>query len=250
LPVVSGQFDWWLGETLRFAVVIALIAAGIVWAQTGSVTGSVSVGAANGVKGAGGAAVNANAVVWLKPAAGARAAALPKGEKFKIIQKRKRFEPHVLAVPVGSAVDFPNLDPFFHNVFSLFDGKRFDLGLYEAGSTHTVTFDRAGVSYIFCNIHPEMSAIVVAVDAPYFALTNRAGEFSIANVPAGRYLLNVWHERGKPDAKDVFPRQVEVPASGAALPPIRLIDSGQVASPHKNKYGRDYDPPPANGVYK
>ena len=212
-------------------------------------SGSVSVVAAKGVR-ASGPALNANAVVWLKPVAGGRAAAVPKGERFKILQQRKRFEPHVLAVPVGSVVDFPNLDPFFHNVFSLFDGKRFDLGLYEAGSTHAVTFDRAGVSYIFCNIHPEMSAIVVSVDTPYFAVTGRNGEFNIPNVPAGRYLLNVWHERGKPDARDVFPRTVEIPAGGVSLPAIRLIDSGQVTIPHNNKYGREYDPPPATGVYK
>jgi len=65
----------------------------------------------------------------------------------------------VLVVPVGSVVDFPNHDPFFHNVFSLFDGKRFDLGLYEAGATNSVRFDRLGVSFLFCNIHPEMSAV-------------------------------------------------------------------------------------------
>src|SRR5262249_30507304 len=96
-----------------------------------------------------------NVVVWLTPVAGSAAMqhvdAFPTG--FRIVQKHKRFEPHILVVPVGSIVEFPNLDPFFHNVFSLFDGKRFDLGLYEAGTTHSVKFDRVGISYIFCNIH-------------------------------------------------------------------------------------------------
>ena len=76
------------------------------------------------------------------------------------------FTPHILVVPVGSVVRFPNADPFFHNVFSLFDGKRFDLGLYEAGSTKEVTFSREGLSYIFCNIHPEMSAVVISLSTP------------------------------------------------------------------------------------
>ena len=66
------------------------------------------------------------------------------------------FEPHLLIIPLGSTVSFPNLDPFFHNVFSQFNGKRFDLGLYEAGSTRDVRFDHEGVSYLFCNIHPEI----------------------------------------------------------------------------------------------
>src|SRR5690348_6773516 len=103
---------------------------------------------------------NSNAVVWLTPAAGGAipahgAESEPAHPKFRLLQRHKRFQPHVLVVPVGSVVDFPNLDPFFHNVFSLFEGKRFDLGLYEAGTTHSVKLDRPGVCYIFCNIHPE-----------------------------------------------------------------------------------------------
>ena len=90
-------------------------------------------------------------------------------------QKNKTFEPHLLVVTKGSTVDFPNRDPWFHNVFSLFNGKRFDLGLYEAGTSRTVHFDREGISYIFCNIHPEMSAVVVVLASQYFAYpTSRA----------------------------------------------------------------------------
>ena len=79
------------------------------------------------------------------------------------------FTPHLLVVPVGATVAFPNADPFFHNVFSLFDGKRFDLGLYEAGSSRNVHFERKGISYIFCNIHPQMAAIVIALTTPLWA---------------------------------------------------------------------------------
>lgn len=195
---------------------------------------------------------HSNVVIWLKPARGA-AAETPRrpGEKFEIKQRHKQFEPHVLAVPAGSMVSFPNLDPFFHNVFSMFDGKRFDLGLYEAGASHSVTFDRVGVCYIFCNIHPEMSAAVVVVDTPYYAVSNRQGEFTIANVPAGRYLVSVWHERAKPEAASKFPREVSISPENAVLGPIRLLDSGQLSVSHKNKYGRDYDVPAPKGlVYK
>ena len=96
-----------------------------------------------------------------------------------------------------SAVEFPNLDPWFHNVFSLYKGERFDLGLYEAGSSRTVHFERAGVSFIFCNIHPEMSAYVLALGTPYFAVSDHRGNIRIADVPPGRYRIEVWFERAE-----------------------------------------------------
>ena len=101
----------------------------------------------------------------------------------RMVQKNKTFEPHVLIVQVGSQIQFPNEDPFFHNVFSLFNGKRFDLGLDEAGSSKTVPFDHAGISYLFCNLHPEMSAVILSVESPYFALSDRAGRVAIAVFP-------------------------------------------------------------------
>src|SRR5215472_18125704 len=125
---------------------------------------------------------NSGAVLWLTPlsALTANRARLPNAspQHFRLVQKNKRFTPHILVVPVGAVVDFPNLDPFFHNVFSMFDGKRFDLGLYEAGASHSVTFDRPGVCYVFCNIHPEMSAVVVATDSAYYAVSDKAGKFT------------------------------------------------------------------------
>lgn len=189
------------------------------------------------------------AVVWLKPAEGRAVSSAPRAH-FQIKQQNKRFDPHLLAVPVDSKVDFPNLDPFFHNVFSMFDGKRFDLGLYEAGASRTVTFDRPGICYIFCNIHPDMSAVIVVVDSPYFSVSARSGEFTLANVPPGRYLLSVWHERGKPEAAGEFPREVTVAPQMAPLGAIHLLDSGQLVAPHKNKYGRDYDHSAPGPIYK
>jgi plastocyanin len=219
-------------------------------AQTTIVTGSVSVVRPATARDKGD---NSNAVIWLKPITDASHRMTPRPSarpRFKIIQQHKRFEPHLLVIPAGSVVDFPNLDPFFHNVFSMFDGKRFDLGLYEAGGSHPVNFDSPGICYIFCNIHPEMSAVVVVVDTPYYATSAADGKFSIPNVPAGAYTVSVWHERGKPDA-DFTAHTVTISSENHSLGTIRLMDAGEIVTPHKNKYGRDYDPNATpNPVYK
>jgi plastocyanin len=187
-----------------------------------------------------------NAVVWLNPAGGQ--GAIPVSSRRtsgQLLQKNKTFIPHLLVVQVGAAVEFPNKDPFFHNVFSLFEGRRFDLGLYEAGSTRSVVFNRAGVSYIFCNIHPEMSAVVVALSTPYYATSDRAGSITIPNVPAGMYDLEVWHERVLPESLDSAKRRIQISAAGNSLGTIRLM-SQRPAQIHKNKYGRDYENPTPN----
>src|SRR4029077_18105518 len=105
-------------------------------------------------------------VIWLTPIDGVRpVSATTDRPRYRLVQHNKRFEPGLLVVPVGSVVDFPNLDPWFHNVFSLYRGKRFDLGLYQAGAQRSVRFDRIGPSYLFCNIHPEMTGVVLAIDS-------------------------------------------------------------------------------------
>src|SRR5579883_176046 len=134
------------------------------------------------------AADSSNVVVWLAATPGNTVPVATHPQSLlRLSQKNKRFEPSLLVVPVGSRVEFPNQDPFFHNVFSLYQGKRFDLGLYEAGEKRTVSFDKPGISYIFCNIHPEMKAIVVALTTPYYAVTDRSGKFVINGVPPGKY---------------------------------------------------------------
>jgi plastocyanin len=160
----------------------------------------------------------------------------------RLVQKNKRFTPHVLVVPAGTAVEFPNHDPFFHNVFSLFEGKRFDLGLYEAGTTRMVRFDRAGVSYIFCNIHPEMSAVVVALKTPYYGLSDASGKIAIAHVPPGRYSVQVWAERASVANLKAVSRELVLSGSEHSLGVVRIVEDSPPA-PHKNKYGRDYDAP-------
>jgi hypothetical protein len=102
----------------------------------------------------------------------------------------------VLAVRVGTTVDFPNEDRVFHNVFSFKDGKKFDLGLYPVGSLKRVEFSVAGVSRLFCNIHPHMAGYVVAVDTPYFSAVDENGAFTIPGVPAGTYTYHAWRPAG------------------------------------------------------
>jgi plastocyanin len=131
-----------------------------------------------------------NAVVWLE------ASNLPGGPptgKVVLDQRNLSFNPHVLAVRVGTTVDFPNNDRVFHNVFSFRDGKRFDLGMYPVGALRHVTFDKPGLSRIYCNIHPNMAAYVIAVDSPYFAVSDESGGFTIASVAPRSYTYHAWH---------------------------------------------------------
>lgn len=191
------------------------------------------------------AADASNVILWLVliDETSSTASARPPASPPQLVQKNKSFEPHVLVVQVGTTVQFPNKDPFFHNVFSLFDGKRFDLGLYEGGSTNSARFDRPGVSFLFCNIHPEMSAVILAVESPYFGRSDRLGHASIPNVPDGRYLLRVWYERSSPESLKTLERIVNISASARSLEHVQVVDSGDFKLAHKNKYGQDYAPP-------
>lgn len=188
-----------------------------------------------------------NVAVWLIPLD--RAQAVPHGsapaDKLpQLVQRNKTFEPHVLIVPLGTMVEFPNKDPFFHNIFSLYDGRRFDLGLYEAGTKRSVLFDRPGVSFLFCNIHAEMSAVVLSVDTFYFGLSDRAGNVMIPNVPDGRYQMNVWYERSLPESLKGQTRVVTISNSTRDLGQIRILENPNFTPNHKNKYGLEYVPPP------
>ncbi len=185
-----------------------------------------------------------NVVLWLTPIGGSAVpgSSTQSPARPRLAQKNKSFEPHVLVVPVGSVVEFPNRDPFFHNVFSLFEGKRFDLGLYEAGSTRNVVFDKPGVSYIFCNIHSEMSAVVVAVSTPYYGISDPRGRVTIPRVPPGRYTLRIWYEQTLPEALNNLTREVTVSEDASSLGAMRLPATSAPPT-HQNMYGRDYPPP-------
>lgn len=190
---------------------------------------------------------SANVVLWLTPLPATTSTPHSRpAQAYTLTQKNKTFSPHLLVVPTGSSVDFPNLDPFFHNVFSLFNGKRFDLGLYEAGSHHTVRFDREGVSYIFCNIHPQMGAVVVALSSPWVAVSAPDGRISLPNVPPGDYQLHLWAENVSPAELLAAERILHVPSANLALGTLALNATPATTTAHKNKFGEDYksDPTP------
>jgi plastocyanin len=164
---------------------------------------------------------------------GAKAKTAP--AKATMTMKGKNFIPRVIVVPVGATVEFPNEDPIFHNVFSVSGENRFDLDLYKRPKSGTWTFQHPGVARVYCNIHPQMSAVVIVRDNPYFTKTAQDGSFSIPDVPAGKYVVHAWHERGG-DAGE----NVTVAARGETDVKITLDASGFKRTPHKNKFGKDY----------
>jgi hypothetical protein len=199
---------------------------------------------------AGKRADSSDVVMWLSPATGRVAEPNPIPRPPQLIQKNKTFHPHLLVVTAGSVVEFPNRDPFFHNVFSLFEGKRFDLGLYEAGSSRIVHFDRPGICYIFCNIHPEMSAVIVVVDTPYYGISDSGGNITLRDVDPGEYVMHVWYEGATPEQLKILMRPLRVSRTTRSLGSLRIVAGPSVLLSHKNKYGRDYDrPAPNSPVY-
>ena len=183
------------------------------------------------------------AVVWLTPVGTPVDPPQQKASEIpQLVQRNKAFHPSLLVIPVGGKVEFPNHDPFFHNVFSLFEGKRFDLGLYESGTTRFVQFDKPGISFIFCNIHAQMSAVVIALATPYYAISDARGDLSIPNVPPGRYELQVFHSSVAPDTLRALNREITVAPGATSLGAFTLAESDLLLA-HKNKYGREYDRP-------
>jgi len=184
------------------------------------------------------------AVIWLMPVSTqVSGRTLPPG-RFTLVQKNRMFTPHLLVVPVGSVVAFPNEDPFFHNVFSYFNGKRFDLGLYEAGKSKDVVFSRAGISYIFCNIHPEMSAVVLALSTPYFAIANQDESLSLENIPAGEYEMHAWIEGlTQPDLERLVRRIHLGPGKSESIS-LDARDLSRQPPSHLNKFGQPYERSP------
>jgi plastocyanin len=133
-------------------------------------------------------------IVWLE-VSGTAGPSEP--HKVVLDQRNLAFQPRVLAVRVGTTVEFPNNDKVFHNVFSHRDGKKFDLGMYPKGVVKRIVFDRPGLARVFCNIHPNMAAYILAVDSPYFAVSDERGVFDIAGIPTGTYTYHAWRPGGR-----------------------------------------------------
>jgi plastocyanin len=185
-------------------------------------------------------------VIWLEPVGRSAPAPIPRRVEMK--QQEKTFKPHVVAVPIGGLVDFPNLDPFFHNAFSNFAGQPFDLPLYAPGTTRSVTFRRPGIVRVFCQIHSLMSAIIAVVDTPWYVVTRETGQFRIDDIPPGEYQLHIFHERALPDNLHFLERAIAIPEGGLTLPLISISETGYIPAPHPDKYGKPY--PPQSGYGK
>jgi plastocyanin len=183
-------------------------------------------------------------VVWLEPAGGhATMPASAAHQARTMKQLDKHFDPHVVAIPVGGAVDFPNLDDIFHNVFSNYSGQIFDLSLYKPHTSKREVFKRAGIVRVFCNIHPTMSAVIAVLDTPWFDVSGRSGAFEIRDVPPGNYTLHVFHERATDETLNALVRPVTVEkGAGLVLPGIAISETGYIPAPHKDKWDRDYPP--------
>lgn len=175
-------------------------------------------------------------LVWLDAAG--RAPKRP-ASTFTMTTRSKALLPHVLAVPAGSTISFPNEDPISHNLFSLTPGNTFDLGLYRKGSGKTHKFDAPGPVNVYCNVHPTMSAVVHVMTTPYYGFADANGDYSF-DVPPGKYRVTAWNEQGGLAYADI-----EVAASGAVTGATLLTIDGRSARPvqHKNKYGQTYKPP-------
>jgi plastocyanin len=161
---------------------------------TGSIEGTVR---------GGGPGSTGGAVVWLTRVQGPTPKPKPASRQF-VLQRGKRFLPHVLVVPAGTEVSFLNEDKMFHNVFSLSRPNDFDLGLYERGVARNNVFTEPGPVRLLCNIHASMSAFVYVVDSPWYAQADARGRFQLRGVPSGEYVLHAWHETSaKPSSQRI-----------------------------------------------
>lgn len=182
---------------------------------------------------------SAPAVVWLDPMPGTPAASFVPTGHYTLLQKNRAFSPHLQVIPIGSVVQFPNDDPFFHNVFSLFNGRRFDLGLYEAGSSKSVTFSKEGVSYIFCNIHPEMSAVIISIATQLYAVADDKDSLVLNGIPPGDYKMNIWVEGVPQSVLDRLGRRLHLTERPMDLGDLSVPIGGNAT--HDDKFGHSYD---------
>jgi plastocyanin len=144
---------------------------------------------------------NSNAVVYVDKIP--NKTFTPPSTPVVLDQRNLTFVPHVLPVLVGTTVAFPNSDEIRHNVFSPTTTSKINLGTYPRFTTKYYRFDRPGAVTLLCNVHAEMSAYIVVTETPYFAVTDKDGNFTLRDVPPGKYVLKVWHEKAKPASMEI-----------------------------------------------
>ena len=236
--VWSGRGSADVGRPSRLCVGVLALAAsalGLFWdiepsvadpPTTGTLAGSVTITRDGAAK-----ADRSGVVVYLEGVPGA----LPDTSRVREIrQKNLSFNPGLMVIVKGTTVAFPNDDLVFHNVFSLSKAAKFDLGLYKGGTSKSVTFKKAGVVDIYCNIHPQMVTKIKVLDTGYFGVTASDGTFRIPNVPAGTYPVVAWQASG-----EEFHGATTVAAGGTATLTIALIER-QAPRTHLRKDGTPY----------
>jgi plastocyanin len=175
-----------------------------------------------------------NVVVYLE-AVGAPPRSQPSAPANSVIALQSRqFSPRVRVIMQGSRIEFPNQDPFSHNVFSKTNGG-FDTGSFGRGKTRDQLFQQAGVYALYCNVHPRMTAFVIALNTPYYTQAGVDGRFVFDSVPPGNYKLHVWHDRTNAQVRDV-----RVTATGVRNLAVELDAKGYKYVQHKNKFGQVY----------
>jgi plastocyanin len=218
---------------MKRLLVVVCVAVSTVSASAAALSGHISFVTKRGQN-----PVAEETLVWLEatsPARGAKKAPVT----VQMTTRGKMLLPHVMAIPVGSSVSFPNQDPISHNIFSLTSGNQFDLGLYRTGAGKSHTFAVPGIVNVYCNVHPQMSAVIHVMATPYFAFANARGDFALTDVPAGKYDLVAWNEQG-----GTTRTAVDLAGTGTAAPVAVTLDSRSYrAMNHTNKSGKAYEPP-------
>ena len=210
--------DGWIKPEVAMWASISLFVAQ--WAWSGTIAGRVSRGNSS--------ADLSNIVVSVEDLENSTPAPKEPAVMKEMDQKGLRFVPHVLPILVGTTVKFLNSDPVSHNVFSISEAKRFNLGLYGRGTERSIRFDQSGVVELLCNVHMEMSGYIVILKNSFFALAKADGTFQIAGVPAGRHRVRCWHEQ-----LPAQEQEIDVPSEGTVS-----VNCDLSSRPHENKNSR------------